>query len=161
MKDLSAQKNTEISAMQSAMAALVTAAEDVEIKYDVTAFPFFNYTNAGANADECVGWVREMTVKKLTNSTEDFVIVLAAYSGGVLTDVEVIDKDNVPTNSQYANTYETLKNANDGEEQTIYIGNFFTEFQPDAVKVLMIDSLANIKPVASAYSVADPKAIKE
>ena len=151
----------DLESLQAKAAELVAAAEDVKIKYQVTAIPFANYTDCTAdvdgdgNADSNVGWMREITVKKLTNSTDSFVIVLAAYKNGFLTNVKFINDDNCPTKSDFEYNYNTLKNAAEGAVQNIYIGNYYTVYQPDEVKVMILDDLNTIKPIAVVGEVAN------
>ncbi len=160
-RDLAKAQCADSEALQAKAAELIAAAEDVDVKYQITAIPFANYTDCGAdidgdgNFDTHVGWMREITVKKLTNNTDSFVIVLAAYKNGALTNVSFINDDNCPTNSGFEYNYNTLKNAADGAEQNIYIGNFYTVYQPDEVKVMILDDLNTIKPIAVVGEVAN------
>lgn len=162
IKELAAKQLDDIEAIRREFDRLTNAAKGVQYKYKVASIDFVNYTDAeghdvnGDGTDDSeLGAVRSVKVQKLSNTVEDFTMIYAAYKGGRLVNIQVIDSK-VSSATARGRFYNTLKTAKDGEvvEDT---WSFYTQHKPDEVKIFIFDSLSALSPISEPGMVSDTK----
>ena len=160
MRDLAAKQLDEINSIRAEFNELVNAAKDVRYKYEIKSIDFANYNDAtghdvtGDGVDDAqLGAISSIKVEKKSNYHGDFVMVYAAYKGGALVNVMLVNSASAGARGAF---YNALKAADEGAvvEDT---WSFFTQYQPDEVKVFMLDSFTGMKPVAVWAEVENPQ----
>jgi len=127
----------DVEAMSAKAIELVSVASDVNLWYEITAVDTEN---------------KYVTVKKNTNNTGNFELIVAGYNGNILTSVNVINHLNVvrDENGTYKN-YSDLRYAADGETVNVYFGD--TDFTgAEKVKVMIFKEINDLSPLAKSFT---------